>query len=99
MPPVGKGPLPFVLHPLEQPIHGHTMHRDRAASSRLAPRCSLLNVSDNLTLGGLALLWGHGGWHGKGFSFFAHELFLSLPLPPVTVQMRRGSFYHKTLVI
>src|SRR5713226_3011300 len=70
MPSVGKAVACFALHPLEQPIHRRTMHGDGAANSRLARRCSLLNVSDDLTLGSLALLWGHSGWHSRRFSFF-----------------------------
>jgi hypothetical protein len=58
---IGQGSLPFALHPFEQAIHRHTVHRDYEALSRDLRRCSLLHLPDYFTLSCLALLWGHGG--------------------------------------
>jgi hypothetical protein len=71
VPPVGEGALPFALHSLEQPIHRRAMHRDGAVNPRELRCYPLLNLPDDLALGGLMLLGGYGGLHARTpFSFF-----------------------------
>jgi hypothetical protein len=71
MPPVGKAALSFTLPAFEQAMDRRSMHRDGIATPRLSGRYSLLDVSDDLSLSGLARLWGYGGLHDRTpFSFF-----------------------------
>jgi hypothetical protein len=60
MPPVGVGRLPFGSHPLEEPIHGRTMHANLTVVPGLLHRGALLNLLDHLTPGSTTLLWGNG---------------------------------------
>src|SRR5205823_8623424 len=101
MTPIDKGALSFVLHPLEQPIHRGAMHQDGAVSPRERGFCSLLNLSDDLTLGSLKLLWGHGGPHCWASScFFALMCFFSV-YHPLSLLSRSAEplDYRETLVI
>ncbi len=59
MPSVAQAHFSLVLHPLEQPIDRHPMHRDRTLTSGFSGRDPFCDLPDDLTLGRLTLLGGH----------------------------------------